>query len=94
MKKQKKETIKTEQMVDMVRTHKMKSVAPPEQANRGLDGKYNVSRAEAAQYWFKAAKEQHPDNGFLGVAVKDVDKHEALDRELMYKGKKKEIVEE
>lgn len=94
MKKQKKETIKTEQMSDMVHNHKMKSVSPPQEAGRGPDGRYALSRAEAAQYWFKAAKEQHPDNGFLGVAVKDVDKHEALDREQLYKGKKKEIVKE
>jgi len=103
MKKQKQETIEPKAMTDMVDNHRMKQVSPPQQANRGLDGRYSVNRAEAAQYWFKAAKEQHPDGGFLGVPLREVDTKEATGKfennrpaeaEMLYKGKKKEIVKE
>jgi|SRR5215469_5449963 len=103
MKKQKQSTIDPKAMPEMVHNHRMKQVSPPQEASRGMDGKYAVSRAEAAQYWFKAAKEQHPDNGFLGVGLKDVDAKEATGKfennkpaesMMLYKGKKKEIVEE
>jgi hypothetical protein len=103
MKKQKQETINPKDMTEMVDNHRMKQVSPPQQANRGMDGRYAVSRAEAAQYWFKAAKEQHPDNGFLGVSLKGVEAKEATGKfennrpaeaEMLYKGKKKEIVKE
>ena len=94
MKKQKNTTIDPKQMPEMVQNHRMKHVAPPAQAARGPDGKYSVNRAEAAQYWFKAAKEQHPDKGFLGIEQREVKAQEATDREMLYKGKKKEIVKE
>ena len=90
MKKQEQKTISPEQMPEMVHNHKMKSVSPPEQAKKGEDGKYAINRAEAAQFWFKAAKEQHPDKGFLGVKPEELDPEKATDREFLYKGKKKD----
>lgn len=89
MKKQKQKEIKIAEFADMVRQHKVKEVAPPSEANRGMDGKYGIDRARAAQYWFKAAKEQDPSKGFLGVEKSDVDAKTAQDREMLYKGKKK-----
>lgn len=89
MKKQEQKTIKPSQMTDMVSTHKMKEVAPPSSASRGMDGKYSVDKAIAAQQWFKAAKEQNPSSGFNGVAAEGLDPKTATDNAMLYKGKKK-----
>jgi hypothetical protein len=103
MKKQEQVTIKPEEMTKIVKDHKMGMVDVPQQAKRGPDGKYSVDKAQAAQYWFKAAKEQHPNKGFLDVPQRDVDHKEVTGKfennrpaeaEMLYKGKKKEIVKE
>ena len=103
MKKQKQDTIDPKAMTEMVRGHKMKQVPPPPEANRNADGKYSLSKAEAAQYWFKAAKEQHPNKGFLDVPQRDVDHKEVTGKfennrpaeaMTLYQGKKKEIIKE
>jgi hypothetical protein len=89
MKKQKQKEIKTTEFTNMVSQHKVKEVAPPSEAGRNMEGKYSIDRARAAQAWFKAAKEQEPSKGFLGVAQQEVDAKTAQDREMLYKGKKK-----
>lgn len=89
----------------LIDNHREKQVSAPKEANRGADGKYSIDKARAAQYWFKAAKEQHPDNGFLQVPVKEVNPESVTesfpnrssnskDSSMLYKGKKKEIVED
>ncbi len=88
MKKQEQKTIKPNQMTDMVGSHKMKEVAPPSEANRGMDGKYSIDRAKAAQTWFKTAKDQNPSSGFNGVAAEPLDAKTATNSEMLYKGKK------
>jgi hypothetical protein len=89
MKKQKQKEIKTTEFTQMVSHPKMKEVAPPSEASRNMEGKYSIDRAKAAQAWFKAAKEQEPSKGFLGVPQQDVEAKTAQDREMLYKGKKK-----
>ena len=89
MKKQKDTTIKPSDFTEMVRQHKVKEIAPPSEASRGPDGKYSIDRAKAAQAWFKAAKEQDPSKGFLGVAQETIETKTANDNEMLYKGKKK-----
>lgn len=88
MKKQKQKEIKPSEFTDMVRQHKMKEVAPPSEANRNMEGKYSIDRAKAAQAWFKAAKEQEPSKGFLGVPQSEIDPKTAQNSEMLYKGKK------
>jgi hypothetical protein len=87
-KKQVQSTINPQQMPDMVQTHKMKEVAPPQDALRGADGKYSIDKAVAAQKWFKAAKGDDPSAGFLGVPAQSLDPKEATDREMLVKKKK------
>lgn len=90
MKKQKSVEIKPAKFSEMVREGKSKAVAPPQEAARGMDGKYSIDRAKAAQYWFKAAKEQTPGGGFLGVPTETVDeKKSQTERDMLYKGNKK-----
>lgn len=89
MKKQRQKEIKTNELSKMVQEHKVREVSPPPETNRGLDGKYSVDKAMAAQFWFKAAKEQEPSKGFLGVPQEEIDSKKTQDREMLYKGKKK-----
>lgn len=87
-KKQEQGTINPKDMVNMVQNHKMKEVAPPQDALRGADGRYSIDKAVAAQKWFKAAKGDDPSAGFLGVPSQTVDPKEATDREMLVKKKK------
>jgi hypothetical protein len=90
MKKQKQTEIKPAKFSDLVREGKAKAVAPPPETNRGMDGKYSIDRAKAAQFWFKAAKEQTPGGGFLGVPTETIDeKKSQSERDMLYKGNKK-----
>lgn len=87
-KKQAQSTIHPKEMIDMVQNHKMKEVAPPQDALRNAEGKYSIDKAVAAQKWFKAAKGDDPSAGFLGVASASLDAKEATDREMLVKKKK------
>lgn len=89
MKKQKQTTIKPSEMTQMVNEHKVRQVSPPQEASRGENGLYSISKAEAARHWFKAAKGPDPSKGFLGVESHKVDEKSATDKEMLYKGKKK-----
>ena len=89
MKKQKQKDISISSFSEMARAHKQKEVAPPAEAARGMDGKYGIDRARAAQYWFKAAKEQDPSKGFLGVTKSDVEVKDTTAAPMLTKGKKK-----
>jgi len=88
MKKQDQKQIKPGQMVDMVNTHKMKEVAPPAEANRGMDGKYGIDKVKAAQLWVKQAKGSDPSGGFNGVPSETLEVKETQDRQMLYKCKK------
>lgn len=89
--KQKSKQIGIKEFDDLVSSHKMKEVSPPEGARRGQlqpDGKtMNIKQATAT--WFKAAKEQNPSSGFLDVPSEGLKPVAAQDREMLYKGKKK-----
>ena len=87
-KRQEQKTIKPQEFDGMVQSHKMKEVAPPQEAMRGGDGKYSIDKARAAQAWFKAAKGDDPSAGFLGVSSQSLDAKEATDREMLVKKKK------
>lgn len=87
MKKQEQNTIKPSEMSEMVQKPKMKEVSPPQEALRNAEGKFSINKAVAAQKWFKAAKGDDPSAGFLGVPSEKLS--EAVDREMLYKGKKK-----
>lgn len=91
MKKQKQKTLAPHQMETLVQGHQMKEVAPPDEAKRDmLTGKYQTTPAEAAKNWFKAAKTQNPSSGFLEVPSEGLKPSVGFDREMLYKGKKKE----
>lgn len=83
-------TLQVKEFDDLVQAHKMKEVSPPTEANRDLisGGKSNMTIQEATAKWFKTAKEQKPSSGFL-VKDETVDISKSLDREMLYKGKKK-----
>ena len=88
MKKQNAKQIKPSEMTDMVGHHKMKEVAPPSEANRGMDGRYSIDRAKAAMQWFKAAKEHNPSKEFLGVDAETLDPKSHADKKGMLHKKK------
>jgi len=91
MKKQNQKTLAPHQMETLVQGHKMKEVAPPDAAKKDmLTGKYSTTPAEAAKNWFKAAKSQNPSAGFLDVPSEGLKPLAGSDREMLYKGKKKE----
>lgn len=89
MKKQKQNTIAIKEFEDIVSNHKMKEVSPPDTKGDLLTGKTAMTAKEATATWFKAAKEQNPSSGFLEVPAEGLKPTLGLDRELMYKGKKK-----
>jgi hypothetical protein len=87
MKKQKQKEIKTSQLKDLVVNHKLYEVSPPQEANKGLDGKYGIDKAKAAQFWFKAAKGEDPSKGFLDVPSETLDPKESQKRDMLHKKK-------
>jgi hypothetical protein len=87
MKKQKQKEIKTTQLKDLVVNHKLYEVGPPPEANKGMDGKYGIDKAKAAQFWFKAAKGDDMSKGFLDVPSETLDPKQAQNRDLLYKKK-------
>lgn len=90
MKKQNQKNIKIKEFDDMVQSHKVKEVSPPEGASRSLlDGKQPMTIKDATANWFKAAKQQNPSSGFLDVPSEGLKPSAAFDREMLYKGKKK-----
>jgi hypothetical protein len=92
MKKQKQKELSVKEITSLVgQQHKMKEVAPPEGAGRAnmLDGKPAMTVKEATANWFKAAKEQNPSSAFLDVPSEGLKPAAGLDREMLYKGKKK-----
>lgn len=90
MKKQKQKNIAIQQFDDMVQSHKMKEVSPPDSAKKDmLSGKPTMNIREATVNWFKTAKQQNPSSGFLEVPSEGLKPLAAQDRELLYKGKKK-----
>lgn len=92
MKKQNDKELSVKEIISLVgQQHKMKDVAPPEGARRGgmLDGKPAMTVKQATAGWFKAAKEQNPSSSFLDVPSEGLKPTAALDREMLYKGKKK-----
>lgn len=93
MKKQEQKTVGKSEMEELIKGHKLKEVAPPQEANKDmLTGKYNTTAAEAAKNWFKAAKSQNPSSGFLEVPSEGLKPLAGSDREMLYKGKKKQGV--
>lgn len=92
MKKQKQVSVSKNSLMDSVKGTNKKEVAPPAEANRGMDGKVSISKAVAAQKWFKAAKEENPSSGFLDVSSENVEVKSnatAEERSMLYKGNKK-----
>jgi hypothetical protein len=90
MKKQKSKQIGIKEFDDLVSNHKMKEVGPPEGARKDLlEGKTAMTAKEATANWFKAAKEQNPSSKFLDVPSEGLKPLASLDREMLYKGKKK-----
>jgi hypothetical protein len=91
MKKQKQKELSVKEITSLVgQQHKMKEVAPPEGAGKSmLDGKSAMTVKQATANWFKAAKEQNPSSSFLDVPSEGLKPTAALDREMLYKGKKK-----
>lgn len=92
MKKQKQKTIQPASMPDMVQNHKMREVSPPESARRdpmmAREAK-GETLAKAAQEWLRTAKSQNPSAGFLEVPSEGLKPTQGMDREMLYKGKKK-----
>ena len=92
MKKQNQKTVATNSMTEIVNSHKMKEVAPPESARK--DGMIKnkakgPTLAAAAMEWMKTAKSQNPSAGFLEVPSENLKPSAGQDREMLYKGKKK-----
>lgn len=88
MKKAKDKTLKIKEFADLVQKTTLKEVAPPEGANRNmLSGKSEMTIKEATATWFKTAKKQDQDAGFL-KPTEDIDVKKAVDREILYKGNK------
>jgi hypothetical protein len=91
MKKQKSKQLSVKEITSLVgQQHKMKEVAPPEGAGKSmLDGKSAMTVKQATANWFKSAKDQNPSSSFLDVPSEGLKPTAALDREMLYKGKKK-----
>lgn len=90
MKKQNQKTLSVKEMTSLVgQQHKMKEVAPIAGSKNMLDGKPAMTVKEATTNWFKAAKEQNPSSSFLEVPSEGLKPSAGLDREMLYKGKKK-----
>ena len=91
MKKQAQKTVKPTAFTDMVTTHKMKEVAPPESAKRdpmmAAQAK-GETISKAAKEWMKAAKSQNPNSGFMDVASENLKPTLGSGRDMLYKGKK------
>jgi len=92
MKKQKQKTIQPQAMTDIVQSHKMREVAPPESARRDpmlAKQAKGETLAKAAQEWMRTAKTQNPSAGFLEVPSENLKPTQGQDREMLYKGKNK-----
>jgi len=92
MKKQEQKTIKPGSFEEIVQSHKMKEVAPPESARKDgmiMNKAKGPTLAAAAQEWMKTAKTQSPSAGFLEVPSENLKPQAGQDREMLYKGKKK-----
>jgi len=90
MKKQKTKELGVKEITNLVgQQHKMKEVSPPGDRKDMLEGKTAMTVKQATAGWFKAAKEQNPSSSFLEVPSEGLKPTAALDREMLYKGKKK-----
>ena len=92
MKKQEQKTIKPQSFDEIVQNHKMKEVAPPESARRDAmiqTKSKGETLAAAATEWLRTAKSQNPSAGFLEVPAEGLKPSAGMDREMLYKGKKK-----
>lgn len=88
MERPKGKTLKIQEFDDLVQGHKMKEVAPPDEAKRDpmiAGGKNTMTIQEATAKWFKAAKEQKPSSGFL-AGPETLEVSEYTGREMLYKG--------
>lgn len=88
--KKNQKTLKIKEFDDLVQSHKLKEVSPPDSARRDAitnGGKTAMTVKEATSTWFKAAKEQKPSAGFL-LDSEVLDPAKAIGREMLYKGKK------
>jgi hypothetical protein len=92
MKKQDSKTVATGSFSEIVQSHKMKEVAPPESARKDgmiMNKAKGPTLAAAAMEWMKTAKSQNPSAGFLEVPSEGLKPSAGMDREMLYKGKKK-----
>lgn len=95
MHKIKSKTLKIKEFDDLVSSHKLKEVAPPDEAKRDpmvAGGKSTMTIQQATAKWFKAAKEQNPSKGFL-ESTDTLDPAHSTGREMLYKGKGKKAKE-
>ena len=92
MKKQTQKTIQTSSFTEIVQSHKMKEVSPPDSGRKDgmvMNTAKGQTLAKLAQEWLRTAKSQNPSSGFLEVASENLKPNQGLDREMLYKGKKK-----
>ena len=93
MQKGKNKTLKIQEFDDLVQQHKLKEVAPPEDARRDIiqGGKSAMTVQEATAKWFKTAKTQNPSSGFLAPSetIDAAEQNNPEHRQMLYKGKKK-----
>ena len=93
MKKQDQKTIKPSLFGEIVQSHKMKEVAPPDSARRDpmvMNKAKGETLAKAAKEWMRTAKSQNPSAGFMDVQSENLKPTLGTDREMLHKKSKKD----